>query len=118
MLYSKFIFDAEQKTINQFDNGTWYLEPEWKDIVCREVTDNIEDIEDGYISDWWDVENILRLEVERRNAQDNKKKTVVDWLYDLINQKIDPVMLEEENDLIGNVVEYMKVNHDLQNQDK
>lgn len=114
MIYSKFIFEAQQKTINQLDNGTWYLEPEWKDIICREIESNLEDIDDNYLTDWWDIENVLRLEVEKRNAQNNKKNEVIDWLYDLINSTVEPAMLEEENDYIKNVIEFMKVNHDVQ----
>lgn len=112
MIYSKFIYEAKQQTINQLDNGVWYLEPEWKDIICREIESNIDNIEDNYLSDWWDIENVLRLEVERRNAQDNKKKAVIDWLYDTITAQIEPAMLEEETNYLKNMIEYMKVEHE------
>ncbi len=112
MLYSKFIYEAEQKTIHQLDNGTWYVEPEWKDIICREISDDLDGIEDSYLSDWWDIENVLRLEAEKRNAADNKKNDVINWLYDLITAKVEPAMLQEETDYIKNVIEFMKVNHE------
>jgi hypothetical protein len=106
MLYSKFIFQAKEKTIKQLENGLWYLEPEWKDIICRDMQiESVEDIEDSFISDWWDVENILRLEVDKRNAQENKMNDVVNWLYDIINQKVDPMMLDSETDLVKNIIE-------------
>lgn len=112
MTYSKFIFEAEQKTINKLDNGTWYLEPEWKDIICREIESNLDNVEDNYLTDWWDIENVLRLETERRNALDNKKNEVINWLYDVITSTVEPAMLEEETDYIKNVIEFMKVNHE------
>ncbi len=114
MFYSKFIFEAMQKTIHQLDNETWYVEPEWKDIICRDIESNLDSLEDSYLTDWWDVENILRLEAEKRNATDSKKKEVINWVYDLITTTVDPAMLEEENDYIKNVIEFMKVNHEVQ----
>lgn len=117
MLYSKFIYHAEQLTIKRLDNETWYLEPEWKDIVCREIESDLNKLEDNYLTDWWDIENVLRLEVEKRNAQDNKKKAVIDWLYETITAQVEPAMLAEESDYIKNVVEFMKVNHENQEKD-
>lgn len=116
MLYSKFIFHAKQETINKLDNGIWYLEPEWKDIICRDMDiKDISELEDSYVSDWWDVENILHLEVERRNAQDNKQKDVIEWLYDLIHSTVEPAILEEETEYIKNVIEFMKLNRENNN---
>ena len=118
MLYSKFIYHAKEKTIHQLDNETWYLEPEWKDILCREIegfNGDLSVIEDSFISDWWDVENILQLEVTRRNAMDSKKKDVIDWIYDLITAYAEPAMLAEETDFIKNVVDFMKTNHAIEN---
>ena len=117
MLYSKFIYHAEQLTIKQLDNETWYLDPEWKDIVCREIESDLNKLEDNYLTDWWDIENVLRLEVEKRNAHDDKKKAVIDWLYETITAQVEPAMLAEESDYIKNVVEFMKVNHENQEKD-
>lgn len=116
MLYSQFIYKAENLTIHQLDNEVWYLEPEWKDIICRNVIGNIDDIEDSFLSDWWDVENILRLEVDRRNSQDNKKNEVINWLYEIITSTIEPAILEEENEYIKNVIEYLKTNRETNKQ--
>ena len=116
MLYSQFIYKAENLTIHQLDNEVWYLEPELKDIICRNVIGNIDDIEDSFLSDWWDVENILRLEVDRRNSQDNKKNEVINWLYEIITSTIEPAILEEENEYIKNVIEYLKTNRETNKQ--
>jgi hypothetical protein len=115
--YYKFIQEAKEKTIQQLDNGIWYLEPEWKDIVCREIESNLDKVEDNYLIDWWDIENVLRLEVEKRNAQNDKKKDVIDWLYDVITATVEPAIMEEENDYIKNVIEFMKTNHEINKSD-
>ena len=114
MVYQVFIHKAKEKTISQFENGSWYLEPEWKDIICREITSNLDIVEDNYLTDWHDIENVLTLEVLRRNTKDSKTNDVVNWLYELINTVVEPAMLEEETDYVKNVLEYMKANHEIQ----
>ena len=111
MLYSEFILKAKELTIQQFDNGVWYLEPEWQDILYRNNLGDLEDLEDSYLSGWYDVEDILKLEVENRNARDSKQKEVVDWLYDLITATVEPAIMQEETDYIKHVIEFMKANH-------
>ena len=113
MTYATFIYKAKELTIQQLDNGTWYLEPEWQDMLYREGLGELDDLEDSYLSGWYDVEDILKLEVERRNAKDNKKNEVINWLYDLITVTVEPAILQEENDFIKNMMDYIKVNHNL-----
>lgn len=112
MLYSEFIIKAKQDTIQQLDNGIWYLEPEWQDILYREGLGQLDDLTDSYLSGWYDVEDILKLEVERRNARDSKKPEILDWLYDTITAVVEPAVLQEETDYIKNLMEYMKLNHE------
>lgn len=113
MLYSDFIHKAKELTIQQLDNGVWYLEPEWQDVLYRNGLGALDELENSYLSGWYDVEDILKLEVERRNARDSKQKEVVDWLYDLITANVEPAMLQEETDYIKQVTEFMKANHKL-----
>lgn len=108
MLYSKFIFQVKEKTIKQLDNGTWYLEPEWKDVICREIESDLEKIEDNYLTDWWDIENVLRLEVEKRNAQDNKLKEVVNWFHENIFSTVDSAIIDAENKYVNDIIDFMK----------
>ena len=113
MLYSNFILKAKELTIQQLDNGVWYLEPEWQDILYRNGLGALDELEDSHLSGWYDVEDILKLEVERRNVKDSKQKEVVDWMYDLITAAVEPAMLQEETDYIKQVTEFMKANHQL-----
>lgn len=114
MLYSNFILKAKELTITQLDNGVWYLEPEWQDILYRNGLGALDDLEDSYLSGWYDVEDILKLETDRRNAMNSKEKEVIDWVYDLITATVEPAMLQEETDYIKQVTEFMKMNHALQ----
>lgn len=113
MTYSSYIYKAKELTIQQLDNGTWYLEPEWQDILYREGMGELDNLDDSYLDGWYTLEDILKLEVERRNAKDSKKNEVINWLYDLITAAVEPAVLQEENEFIKNMMDYMKVNHEL-----
>ena len=112
MLYSEFIVKAEKETIHQLENGVWYLEPEWIDLISRYVESDLTSLTDSYLDSWYDVEDILKLEVERRNAQDSRKTEVINWIYDTITATVEPAILQEETDYIKQVVEFMKANHE------
>lgn len=114
MLYTDYILKAKELTIQQLDNGTWYLEPEWQDILWRNNLGEIDDLEDSYLDGWYTLEDILKLEVERRNKVNSKQNDVINWLYDVITATVEPAMMQEETDYIKNVVEFMKLNHSLQ----
>lgn len=119
MLYSTFIKKAEELTIQQLDNGIWYLEPEWQDMIYRNILykndlNELDDLEDSYLDGWYTLEDILKLEVTKRNSVIDKKNDVINWLYDVITATIEPAILQEETDYIKNVVEFMKVNHGLE----
>lgn len=113
MLYTEFILKAKELTIVQDENTQqWYLEPEWQDILYRNGLGQLDELNDSYLSGWYDVEDILKLEVERRNLVINKKKQfILDWIYETITANIEPAMLQEETDYIKQVTEFMKANH-------
>ena len=112
MLYTEFINKAMYLTIEQADNGLFYLEPMWRSILNdNQLTlKDVSDVKAG----WNDIYDILRLEVEKRNTINSKKPAVIDWLYDLITAQIEPAMLAEETDYLKNLTEYMKANHESQ----
>jgi len=51
---------------------------------------------------------IVYLEVAKRNAMLNHVEPVAEWVYSAIAGVIDPAMTQEENELVKNVLEYMK----------
>ena len=78
----------------------------WQESGDRAILD--------YLTGWYDVEDILKLEVEKRNAENSKKEVVIDWLYDVITTTVEPAMLAEETDYIKQVVEFMRANHEAE----
>lgn len=109
MLYSDYILKAKELTITyDEDSKISYLEPDWQTILHSNGLGNLEDIKDMYIEGWYDLEDVLKLEVEKRNARMSKKNLVYEWLYDLITSTIEPAMTDEENDLVQGMLELAK----------
>ena len=112
MLYTEFMNKVTDLTIEQADNGLYYLEPMWRSILNDNKL-NLKSFSDVKAS-WNDIYDILRLEVEKRNTINSKKPAVIDWLYEVISAQIEPAMLAEETDYIKQVTEFMKANHESQ----
>ena len=109
MLYATYMQKAKEVCIDRFvESGKWYLEPNWR-IILRDNQLNNFKLQDAKI-DWSIVEDVLKLEVEKRNARDNKLGYVADWLYDTLTSTVEPAMLSEETDLVKNMLELAKAN--------
>lgn len=116
MLYSEFIYKAKEETIIQADNGYWYLEPDWRHIMFTMKLDPAQVTD--YTFGWTEIENILMLESEKRNTIASKKGKVIEWIYDIIETKIEPAILEEETDYVKAVTDFMKQNRLKNSEDK
>lgn len=110
MLYSEFINKAKDLTIEQADNGLFYLEPMWRNILFENKM-SLKAISNAK-TDWNDIASVLKLEVEKRNTINSKKPIVIDWLFELITAQIEPAMLQEETDFIKAVTDFTKANHE------
>ncbi len=109
MLYATYMQKAKKVCIDRFvESGKWYLEPDWRIILRDNQLNNLK-LQDAKI-DWSIVEDVLKLEVEKRNARDNKLGYVTDWLYDTLTSTVEPTMLSEETDLVKNMLELAKAN--------
>ena len=109
MLYTTYMQKAKEVCIDRFvESGKWYLEPDWR-IILRDNQLNNFKLQDAKI-DWSIVEDVLKLEVEKRNARDNKLGYVADWLYDTLTSTVEPAMLSEETDLVKNMLELARAN--------
>lgn len=113
MLYTEFVNKAMNETIIQAENELWYLEPMWRRILFENGL-SIDKISDAKKISWNDVEDVLKLEVEKRNIISSKRPAVINWFYELISTQIEPSMLQEETDYIKQVTEFMKANHEQQ----
>ena len=113
MLYSEFMNDAINLTITQSDNGLYYLEPMWR-IILIENDLRFDDVTD-YEIDADIVKDALQLEVEKRNAINSNSPFIINWLFNIIAEQIEPAILSEETDYIKQVIEFMKANHSNSN---
>ena len=108
MLLSEFMYKAMDATIEQADNGLFYLNPMWRFILKDNQLD-WSDISDNTI-DKEEVEDVLKLEVEKRNAVNSLKPYVLQWVHDTITASVEPAILQEETDYLKNLTEYLKAN--------
>lgn len=107
MLYYEFMRKAVSLAVVEADNGKYYLEPAFRVILSEEGLDPA-DVTDYEIS-WAGVKEYLELHVKKMNAISDKTPAVVDWLYETITMQIEPAMLEEENEAVKNLIEYMRL---------
>ena len=105
MSYIEFINNAMGLTITQADNGMFYLEPMWQSIL---EDNEMSFAKSGKLSRH-EVLEVLKLQVEKLNTVYSKKNDVIEWIYDVINSTVDPVMLEEENKMVKDLLEYAKL---------
>ena len=106
MLYAEYMMQAKNLVISQDEDGQdYYLEPEWKTYLYENELGNLEEVNGAYPLTWADVEDVLKLEVERRNKAMNKTNLVMGWLYEVISNEVDPMMVQEETEYMANILE-------------
>ena len=114
MWYPDFIRIAKENTISQADNGKWYLEPEWRSIITDDNKQSIQFEGESNPRTIDQIEDSLKLEVEKRNTSQDLSPMVMSWLYDVITTTVEPAVMKEETDYIKNVIDFMKLNHKIE----
>ena len=87
--------------------GISYLQPAYK-MLLRDNEIHLpgyDSIVNNNDPELWEA---VKLEVEKRNAMLNFVNPVAEWVYSVIATNVDPAMTQEENELIKNVLEYLK----------
>ena len=112
MLLSDFIIKAENLTIEQADNGLYYLNPMWRSVLEDNQLDILDISDSGADED--EIEDVLKLEVEKRNTVNSLKPYVLNWIHDVITASVEPAILQEETDYLKNLTEYLKANKEAQ----
>lgn len=108
MLNTEYINKAIEETIVQADNGMFYLEPLWRNIL-KDNQLEVSEISDAEV-ELDEIEDVLKLEVEKRNTINTLEPYVLNWIYDIITSTVEPAVLQEETDYLKNYIEYMKAN--------
>ena len=111
MIYAEYTKKAAEATIFQAPNGLWYLEPDWKVLLIE--NDLHYDQMDSF-SDWADVEDVLKLEVEKRNTINNKQNAVMEWLYELLTSAVDTSVTDFQNDIVSDAMQYLQLKSQLE----
>ena len=112
MLYTDFMQKAVDLTVVEADNGLFYLEPMWRSIL-NDNNMNIAEITDAKLK-WCDVFDVLKLVVEKENTINSKKPVVIDWIYNIITTQVEPAILEEQNDYVKTLTEYLKTKRETE----
>ena len=108
MLYQTFLNKAISVTIEEADNGLAYLEPTWR-LILQDNNLNIDEVSD-YKANWSEVEDVLKLEIEKRNTVNSLKPYILNWVHDLITASVEPAIIQKETEYIKNLTEYLKAN--------
>lgn len=116
MLLSEFILKAIDVTIEQADNGLYYLNPMWR-FILEDNRLNTFDISDKDTDDD-EIEDVLKLEVEKRNTANSLKPYVIEWIHNVITASVEPAILQEETDYLKNLTEYLKANKEAQSKEE
>lgn len=118
MIYSDYILKAKELVITYDEDAkVSYLEPEWQSILHANGLGNLDEITDMCIDGWYDLEDVLKLEVDRRNAVASKINIILDWIYNVITTTVDPAILKDETDLMESMVELARVKNQQQPKD-
>lgn len=116
MLYKDYIDQAKNIAI-AYDEATHmsFLIPEYRYLLKTRLG-NIDDVED-YQDAKFDIAEVLDLEVTKRNILCSPIIAVAQWLSDTIFLMADPAMIEQSNDFIKSIVEYMKLKDSVQDKE-
>ena len=109
MLYIDYITKAKELTIGYDETSMfYYLEPEWQTILYENQLNDFESIPDMRLEGWYDLEDVLKLEVEKRNAKASKMNIVLNWIGEIINTTFDPALVNQENEFFQRMLESSK----------
>lgn len=118
MLYSEVIERAKEVAIIIDDASLKaYLRPDYRHLL------HLENLTAEHVSDFRGVTNDiiaenLKLEVEAHNLKVDRTPIVMDWLATVITSTIEPAMIDQENELFKNMMEYMQLNDSLKDKER
>lgn len=108
MLYSEYMNKVKEiALITSEKNGLTYIRPDYEYILAASEfsLDDVSDFEDATRDV---VHRQLIMERDMRNAQKDISPIVMKWLYDVISTVVEPAIIEQQNELIKDMLEYRK----------
>lgn len=108
MLYIDYMNKVKEiALITDEDSGITYIKPDYEYALTVAGLD-LDDVEDFENVNRTIVYRQLLLERDMLNARNDKTPYVVQWIYDVIHSVIDPALVEEQDKLMRDMIEYRK----------
>lgn len=110
-------FDVVDKAIDltvvtDTETGVSYLEPRYRMVLEESDVHLPGHMLPGDVKDQ-ELWEILKLEVEKRNAKSDYLKPVLEWCYNTIVGTVDPAIQLGEDELMKDMLEYMETKKQL-----
>lgn len=110
MLYTEYITKAKDMCLAIDDvNNVAYVLPDYKYMLTLSDL-NLEDVTDFPGVTYADVGENLKLEAEAYNSRHNLVPAIAAWLREAIVDVVSPMTNEAQNELVKNMIDYMKAN--------
>ena len=112
MTYFETVHQAIEQTVFTDDNtGVSYLDPMYRETLRQSgiIATDYEDDDTPEIVPEDELVEILKLEVEKRNAKNNRLSAVAQWAWDVIDTQIAPAITDAENEMASDLVKYMQM---------
>lgn len=112
MTYFETVHQAIEQTVFTDENtGVSYLDPMYRETLRQSglIATNYEDDDTPEIVPEDELVEILKLEVEKRNAKNNHLSAVAQWAWDVIDTQIAPAISDAENEMASDLVKYMQL---------
>lgn len=111
MNYFDIVNQAIELVVVDAGNGLSFLEPRYKKILrSAGLTEHEETIEPE------ELYEIVKLEVDKRNAFGNQMNLIANWIADVITEVVEPARMQQENEFMQNMLAYLQ--RDQQVKDK
>lgn len=108
MLYSEYMDKVKEiALISSENNGLTYIRPDYEYILSS-IEYKLDDVTDFHGVTHDHVRRQLEFERDMRNTQKNLSPVVMQWISDVITTVVEPAIIEEQNKLIKDMLEYRK----------
>lgn len=109
MLYSEYMDKVKEiALITSEKNGLTYIRPDYEYILRTSTECKMSDVSDFENLTIDTVHRQLQLECDMRNTQNNLVPVIAQWISDIITTVVEPAIVEEQNKLIKDMLEYRK----------
>lgn len=109
MIYSEYMDKVkEMALITSEKNGLTYIRPDYEYILISSTECKMSDVSDFENLTIDTIHRQLQLECDMRNTQNNLVPVIAQWISDIITTVVEPAIVEEQNKLIKDMLEYRK----------